>query len=96
MRNRYLVCYDISDPKRLQRVFKKMKGFGDPLQYSVFQCDLSSMQRIMLESDLTEIINLTEDRVLIVDLGPSAGRGGKCFTTLGKALALPGQSGLVV
>jgi CRISPR-associated protein Cas2 len=96
MQNRYLVCYDISDAKRLRRVFVKMKGFGDPVQYSVFQCDLTPMQRVMLESALTEIINLKEDRALIVDLGPSSGRGSERFTTLGKAIASPGTIGSVV
>jgi CRISPR-associated protein Cas2 len=33
-----LVCYDICEPKRLRRVHKVMKGFGEPWQYSVFFC----------------------------------------------------------
>jgi len=37
----YLVTYDIRDDKRLRRVFKTMKGFGEWLQLSVFQCRLS-------------------------------------------------------
>ena len=41
MRNRFLVCYDVSDPKRLARTYREMNGFGDPAQYSVFICDLS-------------------------------------------------------
>jgi CRISPR-associated protein Cas2 len=31
----YLVAYDIHDKKRLRRVFKLMKGFGQWLQLSV-------------------------------------------------------------
>ena len=38
MRQSYLVCYDISDDKRLRKVFKTMRGYGDHLQYSVFEC----------------------------------------------------------
>ena len=34
MRSSYLVCYDISDDKRLRKVFKLMRGFGDHLQFS--------------------------------------------------------------
>ena len=30
MRSRYAVAYDISDPKRLRRVHRVMRGFGDP------------------------------------------------------------------
>jgi CRISPR-associated protein Cas2 len=70
MRHRYLVCYDIADPKRLRRVFKTMKGFGDPLQESVFSCDLSPAERVMLIEALTAIINKREDSVIILNSGP--------------------------
>ncbi len=29
MRNTFLVCYDISDDKRLRAVFRTMRDFGD-------------------------------------------------------------------
>ena len=86
MRNRFIVAYDISDAKRLRRVFKKMNGFGEPLQYSVFACDLSRKERVLLEEALTEIINLKEDRVLIIDTGPLGGRAGGALETLGRQL----------
>lgn len=86
MRNRFIVAYDISDAKRLRRVFKKMNGFGEPLQYSVFACDLSRKERVLLEEALTEIINLQEDRVLIIDTGPCRGRAGGALKTLGRQL----------
>lgn len=41
MRNSFIVCYDICDPKRLAKVFKTMRAWGDHLQYSVFECQLS-------------------------------------------------------
>ena len=44
MRRRFIVCYDISDPKRLRKMFRKI-GFGDPLQKSMFTCDLSIKER---------------------------------------------------
>lgn len=69
MRRRYLVCYDIADPVRLRRVHKKMKGFGDALQYSVFCCELTTREKVEMESELSDIINHKEDRVLVVDLG---------------------------
>lgn len=31
-----LICYDISDPKRLGRLFRFLKKCAMPLQYSVF------------------------------------------------------------
>lgn len=96
MRNRYLVCYDVCDPRRLERTYKKMNGFGEPVQYSVFICDLSPKERVLLEEALTEILNLKEDRVLIVDTGPTEGRGQECFATMGKPRELPSRSPVIV
>jgi CRISPR-associated protein Cas2 len=85
MRNSYLVSYDISDQKRLRRMFKTMRGFGDHLQYSVFRCDLSPQERVLLMEAITPIINHRDDQVLIVDLGPAGGRAQRCVTVLGRA-----------
>ena len=41
MRHNYVVTYDISDPKRLRKVYKMMLGYGEHLQLSVFQCELN-------------------------------------------------------
>jgi len=86
MRNRYIVSYDISDPKRLRRVHRAMKGYGDPLQYSVFRCDLSASQRILLIETLSRIIHHREDQVMLINLGPAAGRRSETIETLGRAL----------
>lgn len=71
MEHLYIISYDISEPKRWRRVFKCMKGYGERLQLSVFQCRLSRMRMIRLEAELAEIINQREDHVLILDLGPA-------------------------
>ena len=96
MRHRFLVCYDVADPRRLARTYRKMNGFGEPAQYSVFICDLSPKERALLETALTKILNLKEDRVLIVDMGPSEGRGRESFTTLGTARELPRRSAVII
>ncbi len=87
MRNRYIVSYDIADPKRLRRVHRTMRGFGDPLQYSVFRCDLSPSERVLLCEALTPLLNHREDQVMLVNLGPTDGRGSETIETLGRALA---------
>lgn len=69
MRRRYVVTYDISDPKRLRETFKVIRNFGDHLQLSVFECLLSDMERTRLEDALREVIKATEDQVLLFDLG---------------------------
>ena len=35
----YLIGYDISDPKRLQRIYRKMAHYATPIQYSIFLLD---------------------------------------------------------
>lgn len=72
--NAYIVSYDIRDQKRLYRVHRTMKGFGEPVHYSVFRCDLTPKGRVQMVAALTDIINSEEDRVMIIDLGPSDGR----------------------
>lgn len=84
MRNSYIVSYDISDPKRLRQVFKTMRNWGDHLQFSVFECQLTRMDLVRLRAELAEIIHHTEDQVLFVDLGPAEGRGDRVITALGK------------
>lgn len=86
MRIRYIVSYDISDPKRLRRVFRTMKGFGDALQLSVFRCDLSASERVLLIEALSKVINHREDQVIIVDIGPVDGRGQDRIETIGRAM----------
>ncbi|GAB4373006.1 MAG: CRISPR-associated endonuclease Cas2 [Bryobacter sp.] len=84
MRQTYLVTYDISDPKRLRRVFKTMRDWGDHLQFSVFECQLTATDLALLRAELKEIIHHEEDQVLLVHLGPSEGRGDRAITALGK------------
>lgn len=83
-RSLYLVAYDVRDPKRLRAVFKSMNGFGDPLQFSVFQCELSLAERQLMIGALSETINHSEDRILIVDMGRRKGRARKAVRFLGR------------
>jgi CRISPR-associated protein Cas2 len=84
MRISYLVCYDICDEKRLRKVFQTMRGYGDHLQYSVFECQLSAFDLARCKAELAEIIHHKEDQVLFVSLGPAEGRGDRVITALGK------------
>jgi len=84
MRTSYIVCYDISDEKRLRRVFQKMRNYGDHLQFSVFECQLTATDLARCRAELAEIINHQEDQVLFVSLGPAEGRGDRVITALGR------------
>lgn len=84
MRTTYLVCYDICDDKRLRLVFKIMRGFGDHLQYSIFECQFTPADLARCRAELSNIIHHGEDQILFVSLGPSEGRGERVITALGK------------
>jgi CRISPR-associated protein Cas2 len=95
MRRLYLVTYDISNPRRLRKVFKTMRGFGDHLQLSVFQCDLTPVARIQMEAALVGIVNHKEDQVLIIDLGATENRPIKHIHALGRSMAV-GERGPII
>lgn len=84
MRNTFLVTYDICEDHRLAKVHKTMRGFGDHLQYSVFECQFTQADLARCRHLLSRIIDHREDQVLFVDLGPVEGRGDRVITALGK------------
>jgi CRISPR-associated protein Cas2 len=85
VRTTYLVCYDIADDKRLARVAKLMKGFGDRVQKSVFECQFNDTDLVRCRHVLGDAIDHRKDQVLFVNLGPSDGRGDRVIASLGKA-----------
>ena len=87
MRSCYLVCYDVSNDKRLRKVFRVLRDYGDHLQYSIFECQLNASDLIRLRTELAGIIHHLEDQVLFVNLGPVEGRGERVITSLGKPYA---------
>jgi len=72
----YLVCYDIADNRRLQRICNFMKGMGFHLQYSVFLCrltwrELGALKVTIvgaLKVTIEELIEPSEDDVRIYPL----------------------------
>ncbi|MDQ6950002.1 MAG: CRISPR-associated endonuclease Cas2 [Actinomycetota bacterium] len=88
-RRRFLVAYDIRDPKRLREVHSGMKRFGYPLQYSVFICDLDPIEKISLREIVGGRMNQHIDSLVLVDLGDPASRGIDCFEFMGLAPPLP-------
>ncbi|MGQ0842081.1 CRISPR-associated endonuclease Cas2 [Actinokineospora sp.] len=86
-RRRYLIAYDIADPKRLRRVCILMEDHGQRLQYSVFLCDLTLAERAELETAVTDAMNLNEDSVIQIDLGPV--NAPAPVRTLGRRRTLP-------
>lgn len=95
-RRRYLVAYDIRDPKRLRQVFRVMKEYGEALQYSVFVCDLDGVEKPAMQLHLGSVMKHSVDSVVIVDLGAAADRGSLCFEFMGTHRPLPGVGPVIV
>ncbi|MBX3226495.1 MAG: CRISPR-associated endonuclease Cas2 [Labilithrix sp.] len=96
MRQTFVVSYDISCPKRLRRVYRLMRGWGDHIQLSVFRCELNPRELVELRSRLVEIIHNVEDQVLFVDVGPVEGRGGTSIRAIGKVYTAPERQAIIV
>lgn len=79
--NSWLVCYDISDPKRLRKVAAACEDFGGRRQLSVFLMRLPPVQFERLRGRLLEIIHHGEDQVLVI---PLCGRCVAAMQTLGR------------
>ena len=81
----WLVCYDISNPKRLRKVARACEDFGYRKQLSVFLCRLSATDFVKLRSRLYDLIDLKKDQVLFIPLC------AKCVNTL-EALGRPTEA----
>lgn len=60
-RQRYLIAYDIADPRRLQRVAHTVERIGIRLQYSLFLAQLTPRQRQKLLDELRQLIDPKAD-----------------------------------
>jgi CRISPR-associated protein Cas2 len=93
-RRRYLVAYDIRDDRRLRGVAVCMEGYGTRIQYSVFVCDLSDREKFVMRGDIEARMKVSEDSVMIVDLG-AAGDSSR-FLFIGHHERLPSSGAVIV
>ncbi|GAB4352120.1 MAG: CRISPR-associated endonuclease Cas2 [Immundisolibacter sp.] len=91
----YIVTYDIANEKRWRAVFRIMKGYGEWLQLSVFQCRLSPRRHAELIELLTGAINQRQDHVLLMNLGP-ADKVDPRVVSLGKTFEALGKEPVIV
>jgi len=77
----WLVTYDIADPRRLARVFKRIRKAGTPVQYSVFAVEGNTLQLKMLMAQLARLIDARDDDVRAYRLPERGWRA-----TLGQAI----------
>ena len=85
----YLVCYDISDPKRLRKVSLTCEDYGLRKQYSVFLCRLSATHYVKLRARLYDLIDLAADQVLFIPLCPRCVGG---MEAMGRGMDPPGRT----
>ena len=69
-RTLYLVCYDISCPKRLYRVHRFLLGYKVGGQKSFFECWLTPAELRDVRTGLLERMEIDEDRAHIFQLDP--------------------------
>jgi CRISPR-associated protein Cas2 len=51
-----VISYDIHDDKRRNRIHKALKNFGERIQFSVFECDLTKEQILCMQHALKHIL----------------------------------------
>lgn len=76
---RYLICYDVPDDRRRDRIARHLDSFGDRVQYSVFEARLGSEHLEEMRVGLEELLDPEEDRVAVYPL---------CAACAGKVLRL--------
>jgi len=62
-RDNIIVSYDIHDPRRLQKVGKLMKDYGERVLYSVFECHLNTSEFMSMKGKVDNVIDHMEDSV---------------------------------
>jgi CRISPR-associated protein Cas2 len=58
-----VVVYDISNDRRRTRLHERLKDFGTPVQYSVFECLLDAQGLQGLKKAVRKIIRPKQDHV---------------------------------
>lgn len=62
---RYVICYDILDDRRRIKVARCLDGYGDRVQFSVFEALIDNTLMERLAGELGELIDEAEDSVRI-------------------------------
>jgi len=59
----YVITYDIPCDKRRKKVADLLEGYGQRVQYSVFECYLNKRQYCQLQQRLRQKVQLDRDSV---------------------------------
>lgn len=58
-----VIAYDIANDKRRNHVVKVLEKIGVRVNYSVFECMLTDVQYMKLQTNLLSLINTKEDTI---------------------------------
>ncbi len=86
MKKSWLVLYDISNTKRLQKVSKLLECEGLRVQKSLFECTWEEAHGILVERKLKELLDSQEDYLLLIP---------RCETDMQKVIKIGKGSDIV-
>ncbi|WP_353932407.1 CRISPR-associated endonuclease Cas2 [Okeanomitos corallinicola TIOX110] len=58
-----VVSYDVSEDKRRTKIHNILKSYGQWVQYSIFECELTDTQYAKLRSRLNKLIKSDTDSI---------------------------------
>ncbi|MDA4088290.1 CRISPR-associated endonuclease Cas2 [Mycolicibacterium hassiacum] len=93
---RFLIAYDVPSDQRRSRLSNKLQAYGDRVQYSVFVVDASPAKLRRLRHELSQIIEASEDSVLLCDLGLVSAIQEDRFVCIGRTRPITDQSVIVI
>ncbi len=69
-----LITYDVNTTsavgkRRLAKIAKECKNYGQRVQNSVFECDINPAQLVMIRHKLLELLDEKQDSLRIYNLG---------------------------
>ncbi len=63
-----VISYDIPEDDRRNKLHSLLSGYGIPVQYSVFECELKEEEIIKLRSAIRKLIDSEEDSIIFYSL----------------------------
>ncbi|MCC6343675.1 MAG: CRISPR-associated endonuclease Cas2 [Bryobacterales bacterium] len=88
----YVICYDVSDDRRRERIATALLDYGQRIQESVFLADLDAELFMRMKSRVEKLLDPLDDRIHIFTLCTVCSRK---IVQLGRA-TLPVDSGFYV
>ncbi|CAH1904252.1 CRISPR-associated endoribonuclease Cas2 1 [Candidatus Nitrotoga sp. HW29] len=58
-----MICYDITDDRRRNKVARLLEGWGKRVQESVFECHITAIQQRQIFSGIAALIDAEQDKV---------------------------------